>query len=128
MMAALLGMMNDNVPEGFRTLPSSLLREFLPDEVATFLGVPNHLFERELMALVDRLVHPLVAFADQEARRRGVIRAFSVHLLRAMTALDLDGRARFALPETLSQAWQLAPADSEESFWRRLGERRPSAS
>ena len=128
MMAALLGMMNDNVPEGFRTLPSSLLREFLPDEVATFLGVPNHLFERELMALVDRLVHPLVAFTDQEARRRGVIRAFSVHLLRAMTALDLDGRARFALPETLSQAWQLAPADSEESFWRRLGERRPSAS
>ena len=126
MMAALLGMMNDNVPEGFRTLPSSLLREFLPQDVATFLGVPNHIFERELISLVERLVHPLEAFADQAARRRGVIRAFSVHLLRAMTALELDGRARFALPETLSQAWHLAPADSEASFWRKLAERRPA--
>jgi len=123
MMAALLGMMNDNVPDGFRTLPSSLLRQFLPPEVATFLGVPNHVIERELIALAERLVHPLEVFADGEARRHGLIRAFSVHLLRSMTALELDGRARFALPETLTQAWHLAPADSEESFWRKLAER-----
>ena len=129
MMAALLGMMNDNVPDGFRTLPSSMIREFLPADVATFLGVPNHFFEREAIALVERLIHPLEAFADQESRRHGVIRAFSVHLLRAMTAVELDGeRARFALPDALTEAWQVAPADSEESFWRKLAERRPSVS
>lgn len=124
MMAALLGMMNDNVPDGFRTLPSSMLREFLPPDVATFLGVPNHFIERELIALAERLVHPLEVFADHEARRHGIIRAFSVHLLRAMTRVELDGqRARFALPDTLTTAWQLAPADSEESFWRKLAAR-----
>jgi hypothetical protein len=123
MMAALLGMMNDNVPEGFRTLPSSLLRQFLPPDVATFLGVPDHVLERELISLAERLVHPLEAFADGEARRHGIIRAFSVHLLRSMMALELDGRARFALPQNLTQAWHLAPADSEESFWRKLAER-----
>ena len=129
MMAALLGMMNDNIPEGFRGLPSSMIREFLPAEVATFLGVPNHFFERELLDLAERLVHPLEMFADQQARRHGVIRAFSVHLLRAMTTVELNGQgARFALPDTLTQAWQLAPADSEESFWRKLAERRPNAS
>ena len=46
-----------------------------------------------------------------------------------MTTLEMDGqRTRFALPDTLTQAWQLAPADSEESFWRKIAERRPSAS
>ena len=129
MMAALLAMMADNVPPEFRTVPSSLIREFLPADVATFLGVPNHVFERELMGMLERLVHPLGIFADREAQRHGVIRAFSVHLLRAMTTLEMDGqRARFALPDSLTQAWQLAPADSEESFWRKLAERRPSAS
>lgn len=129
MMAALLDMMANNVPREFRTVPSSLLREFLPPDVATFLGVPNHVFELELVSLVERLIHPLEMFADREAQRHGVIRAFSVHLLRAMTTLDLDGqRARFALPDSLQEAWHLAPADSEESFWRKLAERRPSAS
>ena len=129
MMAALLGMMHDNVPPAFRTVPSSMIREFLPADVATFLGVPNHVFEQELIGLMERLIHPLEMFADQEARRHGVIRAFSVHLLRAMTTIEMDGqRARFALPDTLTQAWHLAPADSEESFWRKLAERRTSAS
>lgn len=124
MMAALLKMMSDNVPDGFRTLPSSMLREFLPPEVATALGVPNHFIERELLTLAERLIHPLEMFADQEVRRHAIIRAFSVHLLNGMTRLELDGqRARFALPDTLTQAWQLAPADSEESFWRRLASR-----
>jgi len=129
MMAALLAMMTDNVPHEFRTMPSSMIREFLPAGVATFLGVPDHYFARELLNLMERLVHPLEMFADREAQRHGVIRAFSVHLMRAMTRLDLDGqRARFGLPDTLQEAWQLAPADSEESFWRKLAERRPSAS
>ena len=129
MMAALLGMMHDNVPPAFRTVPSSMIREFLPADVATFLGVPNHVFEQELIGLMERLIHPLEMFADQETRRHGVIRAFSVHLLRAMTTIEMDGqRARFALPDTLTQAWHLAPADSEESFWRKLAERRTSAS
>lgn len=124
MMAALLEMMAHNVPPAFKTVPSSMIREFLPAEVATFLGVPDHFFERELLGLVERLTHPLEMFADHEARRHGVIRAFSIHLLNAMTTLDLDGqRARFALPDTLTEAWQLAPADSEESFWRRLAAR-----
>ena len=124
MMAALLGMMSDNVPDGFRTLPSSMLREFLPAEVATFLSVPDHDLERELLALAQRLVHPLEVFADGEARRHALVRAFSLHLLRGMMGVELNGqRARFALPDTLTQAWQLAPADSEEDFWRKLAAR-----
>lgn len=123
MMAALLTMMADNVPRAFRTMPASMIRQFLPVEVANFLGVPNHVLERELLDLAERLVHPLQVFAEVEARRHGVIRAFSVHLMRAMMTADLDGRATFAMPDTLTQAWHLAPADSEESFWRKLAER-----
>ena len=40
-----------------------------------------------------------------------------------MQAVELgDRRANFAVPDSLSDGWAMAPADSEESFWRKLRE------
>lgn len=36
---------------------------------------------------------------------------------------EADQRARFTLPDSLSEGWQLAPADSEESFWQWIKDR-----
>ena len=124
MMAALLHMMQTNVPAAFQTVPACLIREFLPPPVATFLGVPSHRFEEELIRLAQHMLRPLERFADLEARRHALVRAFSLHLLRWMITVDLDGRpTRFRLPETLHQGWELAPPDSEESFWDKLKHR-----
>lgn len=124
MMEALLTMMQHNVPKEFTTLPSCMIREFLPPHVATFLGVPDHFLERVVVGFFERLARPVEIFLEGEAKRHAVIRGFSVHLLGMMTTIDLDGqRARFTLPESLSQAWMTAPADSEDSFWHRLSER-----
>ena len=121
MTAALLGMMQENVPAMFKTTPGCLIREFLPPDVATFLGIASHPFEEEMLRLADDALQPLRRFADREARRYAAIRAFSIHLLRGMLAVELDGQpARFALPDSLQQDWQIAPADSEESFWEKL--------
>ena len=121
MMAALLGMMQTNMPKAFHTVPSSLVREFLPPHVAEFLGVPSHRFEEEVIRLGQRALVPLERFVDLEARRHALVRAFSVHMLRWMIAVDLAGRPnRFMLPDSLSEAWSLAPEDSEESFWEKL--------
>lgn len=124
MMAALLGMMQANTPHPFKSMPPALLREFLPANVATFLGVASHPLEEEMIRLADEALRPLQRFLNREAQRSALVRTFSVHLLRWMISMELDGKpAQFAIPDSLQQDWQIAPPDSEESFWRKLEER-----
>jgi hypothetical protein len=52
------------------------------------------------------------------------VRGFSLHLLGWMISVETDGRpTKFTLPQSLTEAWQMAPADSEESFWDKLHRR-----
>ena len=121
MMAALLNMMQENMPPELRTAPSCLIREFLPPDVATFMGVASHPLEQMMLTLADRAMRPLQRFMTFEAKRHAFVRSVSIHLLRWMLAVELDGQAaRFALPDALHEDWQIAPADSEESFWDKL--------
>ena len=124
MTAALLGMMQSNLPHPFKSMPGCLIREFVPPNVATFLGIPSHPLREELIRLADGALRPLQRFVDFEARRHALVRSFSVHLLRWMLKVELDGQpARFAIPDALQEDWQIAPPDSEESFWDKLEER-----
>ena len=124
MTAALLGMMQSNLPHPFKSMPGCLIREFLPPNVATFLGIPSHPLREELIRLADEALRPLQRFINVEAKRHALVRVFSVHLLRWMIGVELDGQpARFAIPDALQEDWQIAPPDSEESFWKKLHER-----
>jgi hypothetical protein len=121
MTTALLGMMESNVPAPFKTVPASLIREFVPSDVATFLGVPSHQLEEEMIRLADDALQPLQRFADRAAQRHALVRAFSIHLLRYMVSVEMDGLpVDFEIPDSLTEAWQAAPGDSEESFWDKL--------
>ena len=123
MTAALLGMMETNTPHPFQSMPGCMIREFLPPDVATFLGVPSHPLREELIRLANDALRPLQRFIDFEAKRHALVRAFSVHLLRWMLKVELDGQpARFALPDALQEDWQIAPPDSEENFWDKIKE------
>jgi hypothetical protein len=123
MMAALLGMMQTNLPHPFQSMPGCLIRQFLPPDVATFLGVPAHPLQEELIRLADGALQPLQRFIDFEAQRHALVRTFSIVLLRWMLKVELDGQpARFALPDSLQEDWQIAPPDSEESFWDKIKE------
>ena len=123
MMSALLGMMQSNMPRVFSTIPGSMIREFLPQDVATFMGVPSHRFEETMFRLIDDALIPLQRFVNHEAKRSALVRWFSIHLLRWMLTVELDGQpARFALPDALQQDWQIAPPDSEDGFWKKLEE------
>ena len=124
MTAALVGMMQSNLPHPFKSMPGCLIREFVPSNVATFLGIPSHPLREELIRLADDALRPLQRFVDFEAQRHALVRSFSVHLVRWMIGVEMDGQpARFAIPDALQQDWQIAPADSEESFWQKLQER-----
>ena len=124
MTAALLGMMQTNLPHPFKSMPGCLIREFVPSNVATYLGIPSHPLREELIRLADGALRPLERFIDFEAKRHALVRTFSIHLLRWMLRVELDGQpARFAIPNTLQEDWQIAPPDSEESFWDKIQER-----
>lgn len=124
MTAALLGMMQTNMPHPFKSMPGCLIREFVPANVATFLGIPSHPLREEMIRLADDALRPLQRFIDLEARRHALVRSFSVHLLRWMINVEMDGQpARFAIPDALQEDWQIAPPDSEESFWDKIKER-----
>jgi hypothetical protein len=124
MTAALLGMMETSLPAPFKSMPGCLIREFLPPHVATFLGIPAQPLREEALRLVDDALQPLQRVVDLEARTHAVVRAFNIHLLRWMLGVELDGQpARFAIPSSLQEEWQLAPPDSEESFWEKLHQR-----
>ena len=124
MTAALLGMMQTNLPHPFKSMPGCLIREFVPANVATFLGIPSHPLREEMIRLADDALRPLQRFVDFEARRHALVRTFSIHLLRWMIGVEMDGQpARFAIPDALQEDWQIAPPDSEESFWDKIKER-----
>ena len=124
MTAALLGMMQTNLPHPFKSMPGCMIREFVPGHVATFLGVPSHPLREEMIRLADDALRPLERFVDFEARRHALVRTFSIHLLRWMINVEMDGQpARFAIPDALQEDWQIAPPDSEESFWQKIKER-----
>ena len=123
MMAALLGMMESNLPKMFSSMPACMIREFLPPDVATFLGVPSHKFEETMLRLADEALRPLQRFINYEKKRSALARTFSIHMLRWMLKIELDGQPpRFAIPDALQEDWQIAPPDSEESFWDKLKE------
>ncbi|MEZ5291270.1 MAG: oxygenase MpaB family protein [Vicinamibacterales bacterium] len=121
MTAALLDMMQRNVPAPLAGIPPSLIREFLPGDVADGLGVPRHPLDEALVDAADHLVRPFERLFDREAGRQVAVRVFAIRLLQGMQAVELgDRRARFTVPDSLADGWSTAPADSEESFWRKL--------
>lgn len=121
MTAALLDMMQRNVPAALAPLPPSLIREFLPADVADGLGVPRFPLEQALVDAADHLVRPFERLFDREAGRRIALRVFAIRLLQGMEKVELGGsRARFTVPDSLADGWSTAPTDSEESFWRKL--------
>lgn len=121
MTAALLGMMRDNLPAGLASVPPALIREFLPGDVADFLGVPAHPLTQALIDAADHLVRPFERLFDREAGRHVALRVFAIRMLQGMQAVELgDQRARFAVPDALADGWASAPAGSEDSFWQKL--------
>lgn len=123
MTTALLEMMGVNLPLPLRSVPPGLIREFLPPDVADFLGVPSNRLEEVLQAAAEDLVRPLERLYDRAAGRHVAVRSFAIRMLQGMQAVELgQRRATFTVPDSLADGWAMAPAASEESFWRKLRE------
>lgn len=115
---ALLEMMQQNSDFApLKHVPAVLMRHFLPERVADFLGVPHYPSELAVEALevVERADSKLLNDLPILTR---VARSFSLHFLNWMLNVETGGRsAPFVIPPELKERWGLAqPA----SFWQRL--------
>ncbi len=115
---ALLEMMQENSDFApLKHVPAVLMRHFLPERVADFLGVPEYPSELavEALELVERGENKLLLDLPVLTR---VARSFSLHFLNWMLNVETGGRsAPFVIPLELQRRWGLGkPA----SFWQRL--------
>lgn len=108
MNTALLNMMQDELPVLLRTVPPALMRHFLGDRNAAWLGVPPH-------RVTEALLHP-ISFLNLDAsmvfgacpESRIVAEHISNHILPAV--VRLGNRLRpvpFAIPQNLRRHWGL---------------------
>jgi hypothetical protein len=115
---ALLEMMatNSDFPP-LKHVPAVLMRHFLPERVAEFLGVPKYSGELvvEALELMERAESKLL---DDLPVLTRVARSFSLHFLNWMLNVETGGRsAPFVIPLELQRRWGLA---KPESFWQLL--------
>jgi hypothetical protein len=118
---ALLDMMERNSEVApLKAMPAVLMRHFLPEKVADFLGVPTHAFEKLAIEALEILAEgEELLLRDSPAIQRAA-RYFSVHFIQWMVDVELGGRsAPFVIPLELERRWGIG-GKTEPTFWERL--------
>jgi hypothetical protein len=104
---ALLKMLEHQYPPGpLRRWPATLMRHFLPHEVADGFEIPHHKFEEHLLQQAVELRSELDNVAGVVDRRLWILRRSALLLLRFVVTAELGGkRTPFILPTNLHHGW-----------------------
>jgi hypothetical protein len=118
---ALLEMMERNSEVApLKAMPAVLMRHFLPENVADFLGIPQHRFEALAIDALKVLAKGEELLLRESPVMERAARYFSVHFISWMIHVELGGRsAPFVIPLELHRRWGLKGA-VEPTFWQRL--------
>jgi len=104
---ALLKMMEHKLlPGRFRRWPASLMRHFLPAEIADGFAIPRHEFEEHALQSAVAFMGEREQTKLETNRHLQVLRKCSLLLLRGMVSAELGGkRTPFILPTNLHHGW-----------------------
>jgi hypothetical protein len=118
---ALLDMMERNSEIApLKAMPALLMRHFLPQNVADFLGIPQHHFEALAVDALRVLAKGEALLLRESPLMERAARHFSVHFIGWMIHVELGGRsAPFVIPLELHRRWGLDGAP-EPTFWQQL--------
>jgi hypothetical protein len=115
---ALLEMMQTNSDlSALKHVPALMMRHFLPEKVANFLGIPSYSGELvvEALELLEKADNALLVGSPLLER---VARSFSLHFLNWMLNVETGGKsAPFVIPLDLQRKWGLV---APPSFGQRL--------
>jgi hypothetical protein len=109
LLRALLAMMEEKVPvRALRFGPASLMRLFLPRDVADALGVPRRRFADLAVRAAARLVGVVNDVADAKPLERRFFGRLNLAIIQAVLDHERGGkRPAFDLPLSLRGTWQL---------------------
>jgi len=116
---ALLGMMEESAPPGFKNFPAGLMRHFLPEGVAEDLRIPQCLLAEHLASAEAHLQGRVEQTLAGSCLGRPV-RHFNLAFLQWLVNVDRGGqRTPFAIPDDLQKYWH-QPLVKEAGFGERL--------
>lgn len=118
---ALLDMMerNSELPP-LKAMPAVVMRHFLPENVADFLAIPKHPFEKLAVDVLELLAEAEDFLERESPVIQRAARTFSIHFINWMINVELGGRsAPFVIPLELKRRWGLKDKE-EPTFWHQL--------
>jgi len=116
---ALLEMLGESTPPGFKEFPAGLMRHFLDHDVAEGLGIPQCRLAEHLAVAESHMQGRVGQILGGSCLGRP-LRHFNVALLQWLINVDRGGRrAQFAIPDDLHKYWH-QPLVEEEGFGERL--------
>jgi len=107
---ALLQMMDHASPRFAHGIPPAIMRSLLPPDVSDFLGIPKSTVHKWVVSAMIGTARLIDQFTARRQHRTIVFRFLTMHLLQWMVTLNLGRPARFEIPTTLSQKWNVQPA------------------
>ena len=123
MTQALIEMMQNVSPPLLEGVPVGLMRLFMEQEVADYLGIPDSQMEKCLAQMVVQFAR----FVDRDLQHSHwqamIFRHHILSIIEGLIATEAgDRREFFRLPTHLHQKWRGEGAKSEESLWGHLAD------
>jgi len=124
MTRALLDMLEDNIPgERFDGFGASLMRHFLPQDVADGLEIPHHALCDRIIPVVAAITGVLDHTLHRPEDQLQAYRKFSLHIMEFVVGVERgNARAGFQIPTHLHEHWGIVGPE-ELTFWDQLRKR-----
>lgn len=121
MTQALIEMLKKNSPPLMEGIPTGLMRLFIEQEIADYLGIPDSELEKHLAGIVVKFAK----FVDRDLKdshwRAMIFRHHILSLIEAMIRVEAGPeREFFRLPTNLHQKWRGASPETEQGLWGHL--------
>jgi hypothetical protein len=121
MTQALIGMLEENSPPLLEGIPVGLMRLFIDEKIADYLGITDSELDKHLARIVVRFakfVDRNLAASDWQAM---IFRHHILSIIENLIEVEAgDRRDFFRLPTDLHQKWRGSNPNSEQGLWGHL--------
>jgi uncharacterized protein (DUF2236 family) len=121
MTRALIEMLEKNSPPPLEGVPTGLMRLFLDERVADYLGVPKSELDNNLARIVAELAKYIDYDLDVSRWQAMIFRRYILSIIEHMITVEAgDQRDFFRIPTDLHEMWRGTDPTSEEGIWGHL--------
>jgi uncharacterized protein (DUF2236 family) len=121
MTKALIDMLKENSPPGLSGVPVGLMRLFLEQEIADYLGIPDSELDRHIAGIIIEVGKFIDRDLEDSYWQAMIFRRYILHLIEYMIKREAGSEQDyFRIPTDLHKLWQGPDPTSEEGLWKHL--------